>query len=114
MVLFKRRIQRFCEFSKCGKLIVKRDNETQLNFLKRKTCNTECSVSRRKEKNEESDGKKCWCGTPVSGGEIYCCWDHRLMHIKIKQWGIEPTLKEYYAYCERLQAAQRDIDAKFW
>jgi hypothetical protein len=104
-----RRVHRFCSNIDCGELLRIKENETLQNFQKRNTCNTTCSGAYRKQKTQE-ESQKCFCGRPQDNGSPYCCYDHRLIAIKCKQWRIPLTLSDYLAYSRRLEEQQRIND----
>jgi hypothetical protein len=107
-ILRKRYIPK-CEA--CGKNLVQRPREQRPNYLKRKTCDALCQNILR---GRNADSGKCFCGKPSQSKElVHCCWDHRLIIAKCKQWGIAVDLDAYEAYSERLQAEQKILDSYY-
>jgi hypothetical protein len=113
-MLIKRRIRRVCASADCNEFLVKRSDETTANFLKRATCNTTCAGAYRKQKTQENSvGSLCFCGKPTENDSPFCCWDHRLIANRCKQWRIPISITDYEAYANRLEEEQRLIDRYF-
>lgn len=96
----------------CTNTITKKENELPAAFRKRKTCSDECAEIYRTERKPKL--KKCFCGAPQSKDSMpYCCWDHRLIAIKCKRWGIVPTMEGYKERAASLEAAQKEVNIRF-
>lgn len=80
--------------------------ERQDSYKKRQTCLDETCV---KVASQKSNIKRCWCGNSQVDEE-YCSWEHRLISIKCKQWGIPLTQKAYDKKVFELESEQSIIN----
>jgi len=107
---FIRRIKVKCAV--CPNILIKRDGDTDYKLKKRKTCSDACAEIYRNIKKTHKN--VCFCGQPQNRDNYpYCSWDHRIIAIKCKRWGIESSLLGYKERAAQLDAAQREIDVKF-
>lgn len=93
----------------CSESFTKRRKEEVDSFKKRRTCCKECADILR---NLSSKKVRCFCSKPTEAGGNFCSWEHRLIFIKCKQWGIMPTIKGYNDNHERLMKEQMNLERR--
>lgn len=104
-MFFKRRKVRKCEV--CKVVLVRREDESIRSFNKRSTCSEEHADILRHAKKVHS---KCFCGNTIEIGSDYCCYDHRVIAIKCRQWRIPISLDDYENECKRRDKEQKELN----
>lgn len=105
-----RRTQRFCTNDECGKLLELKQGESIKRFFTRLTCDTFCAEQKRRKRKYTTDNF-CFCGRlRTELDSPFCCWEHRLIHIKCKQWGIPSTINGYENHKNMLEQEQSKIN----
>ena len=93
-----KRTLRYC--SKCGLALYRLPDENYQAFLKRRKCKPACGEPKKTKVS------LCFCGARKPMHEDYCCWDHRLIAMKCKQWGIPPNIEAFQTRSTFLESEQ--------
>ena len=98
----------------CGRLLEREESEDGACFSRRTTCRGDCMRKKHSEARvRRAKAAYCFCGQRKPTMEEYCCWDHRLIAIKCRQWGFEPDMKRYQMMMEQLDMEQIKYNKRY-
>lgn len=98
--------RRHCVY--CNKVLVRKPNEKTSRFNERITCGISCTRKLYQLQNK----KKCFCGEYTNHQGEYCSWEHRLIDMKCRQWGIEVSIPSYNFHVSMLVYQQNEYDVQ--
>lgn len=104
--MLQRRIVRYCECG-CGEKLARKERESMAHYVKRKFMDRHHAAKR---KHVSNPANICFCGRPRANESPYCCWEHRLIAVKCKSWGIELAVEIYESHSNKLKLEQKYHD----